>query len=97
MGAPTEQGPQGVPSYFVDGPKDGEWELLPLKDGKPPMEWRCVMPAESVHSISLVELAEEATRLPPVGSYRWVAGKHIVVPPGEKRWTEARYAWKGWL
>lgn len=86
-----------VIAHYVDGPLDNTREPLGLVDGHPPWERRC---AEMPPPVSLADLKDDSPAdLPRIGVYHWKDGTRA--PdfegfPGDKRWVEARYEWKGW-
>jgi hypothetical protein len=86
-----------VIAHYVGGPLDNTREPVSLIDGRPPWERRC---AEPLPPIGPADLAVDGlTGGPRVGVYYWKGGtqaRDFEGFPGDKRWVEATYEWKGW-
>lgn len=87
-----------VMAFYVGGPLDNTHEPVSLINGRPPMERRCAEPPPPIGP----EIAEADDLVPPltVGVYHWKGGtqaRDFEGFPGDKRWVEATYEWKGWL
>jgi hypothetical protein len=86
-----------VIARYIGGPLDDTSEIVSLTQGRPPMERRCAEPLSPVGPE--IPSEDEAMETPRVGVY-WFKGGERALDfeglPGEKRWVEATYEWKGW-
>lgn len=86
-----------VMAFYVGGPLDNTREPVSLINGGPPWERRCAEPQPPIGPADLTE--NDLTDVPRVGVYHWKGGTQALDfegLPGDKRWVEATYEWKGW-
>jgi hypothetical protein len=87
-----------VVARYFGGPLNDTSEIVALIRGRPPMERRCAEPLPPIGPELHTE--DEAMWMPAVGDYWFKGGTQapdFEGLPGEKRWIEAIYHWKGWM